>query len=171
MLEEDQACGATVERSGVPLSAVPHARGWFVHFYTGLLLGLLAIVLVAFLHRLPGITVLDRSGQDLVQRVYADGSHPAPAGVAPVVLLALNFFGTDPKQSEVGDIAKSITLLTRLKPRSIVIDQEFADTVAPDTMADFCAAIIELASPGFARNLGIRRRGGRRAFCWCPVVR
>jgi hypothetical protein len=28
-----------------------------------------------------------------------------------------------------------------------------------------------LASPGFARNLGIRRRGGRPAFCWCPVVR
>jgi hypothetical protein len=28
-----------------------------------------------------------------------------------------------------------------------------------------------LASPGFARNLGIRRRNGRPAFCWCPVVR
>ena len=30
---------------------------------------------------------------------------------------------------------------------------------------------IELANPGFARNLGVRRRSGRPAFCWCPVVR
>jgi hypothetical protein len=39
------------------------------------------------------------------------------------------------------------------------------------TWDNFIAEITELASPGFARNLGIRRRGGRRAFCWCPVVR
>ncbi len=31
--------------------------------------------------------------------------------------------------------------------------------------------LTNLASPGFARNLGIRRRCGRPAFCWCPVVR
>jgi hypothetical protein len=31
--------------------------------------------------------------------------------------------------------------------------------------------VSELASPGFARNLGVRRRDGRPAFCWCPVVR
>ncbi len=31
--------------------------------------------------------------------------------------------------------------------------------------------VIRLASPGFAGNLGVRRRGGRPAFCWCPVVR
>ena len=37
--------------------------------------------------------------------------------------------------------------------------------------ANFDVLLYDLASPGFARNLGIRRRGGRPAFCWCPVVR
>ena len=146
MLENDQAGGSAVGSTNAPLPAVPHASKWFVHFHTGLLLGLLAVVLIALLHRLPGIAALDRSGQDLAQRVYADGSHGAPAGVTPVVLLALDFSGTDPKRSEVGDITEAITLLTRLKPMAVVVDQEIANTVASDKMADFLAAIREAAA-------------------------
>jgi hypothetical protein len=35
----------------------------------------------------------------------------------------------------------------------------------------FLSRLIKLASPGFVGHMGLRRRGGRRTFCWCPVVR
>ena len=145
MLENDQAGGSAVGSKDAPLPVMPHASGWFVHFHTSLLLGLLAVVLVALVHWLPGIAALDHFGQDLAERVYADGSHAAPAGVTPVVLLALDFSGKDSKRSEVGDITEAITLLTQLEPMAVVIDQEIANTVASDKMADFLAAIRKAA--------------------------
>lgn len=146
MSEANEAGRETVGIPGKPNPKIPHARGWFIHFYTGLLLGLVTVVLIGFLHWLPAIAALDRYGQDLAQIVYANGSHPTPAGLAPVTLLALDFSDSPPEHSEVADITEAITLLTRLKPKAIVIDQEFADTVAPGTMEELLSSIKKAAA-------------------------
>ncbi len=119
----------------------PDREGWFEHYYTGILLGLIAIVVTAFLHELPAVTALERLGSDLTQKVNVAGEHALPSDVK-LVLLDLDFSQpADPEASEVARITEAIVKLARMEPKAILVDQIIHGTVAPPIMEAFIKAV------------------------------
>jgi CHASE2 domain-containing protein len=122
-----------------------HAEeGWFLHFLTGLLLGLIAIVATAFLHDLPSASALDHLGDNLAQQVYA-GGEPLRAGAPKLVLLDFDFSSHEPGSSEVARITRAVRILAPLRPRMLVIDQEIQ--AASKEVADDFVAAVQSAAP------------------------
>src|SRR5271166_1152411 len=105
------------------------------HFYIGLVLGLLTIILTALLHGLAPVVSLDRLGENIVQKVYVGGLPRSPTG-EPLVLLDFNF-PRDEAGPETDRLADAIHALARHHPRAIIVDQEITKLVSDDSVEKF----------------------------------
>ena len=107
------------------------------HFYVGVVLGLMTIVVTALLQWLAPISALDHLGEDQVQRIYAGGRPHTKA--KPLVLLDINF--ANPTSGETGRLADAVSALIKLKPHAIIIDQQVSDVVPTDVAEKFLDSV------------------------------